>query len=117
RFRPNEGMQRQGVVLAITAVLVGGAMADPVWAQRGTHQRLPAGATHTYCIAADESTGTTLRRRSHDGQTVRRAGPVLHREESGPDLSGHFGKSSSRSVSAVTALRLYRKGCSVPDCR
>ena len=43
-------MHRRAAVLAITTVLVGGAMADGLWAR----QPPPSGATRTYYIAADE---------------------------------------------------------------
>ena len=47
-------MQSQWAVLAMTAVLVGGAMGERVWAQRGARQPQTAGATRTYYVAADE---------------------------------------------------------------
>ena len=47
-------MHRQAAVLAMTAVLVGGAMGERVWAQQGARRPQPPGATRTYYIAADE---------------------------------------------------------------
>src|SRR5215472_13304435 len=47
-------MQRQPGVLAITAVLVGGAIGERVWAERGARQPQSSGATRTYYVAADE---------------------------------------------------------------
>ncbi len=47
-------MQRQGAVLAITAVLVGGAMGDRLWAERSARHAQPSGATRTYYLAAEE---------------------------------------------------------------
>jgi hephaestin len=47
-------MHRQEIVFAITAVLVGGAMGEGVWAQRGARQPQHSGATRTYYVAADE---------------------------------------------------------------
>src|SRR5262245_37208181 len=54
--RPNEGrIHRHGTALAITAVLIGGAIGERAWAQRAVHhQPQPQGATRTYYIAADE---------------------------------------------------------------
>ena len=47
-------MRRRTTVLAITAVLLGGAMGERVWAQDGARQRQVQGATRTYYVAADE---------------------------------------------------------------
>jgi FtsP/CotA-like multicopper oxidase with cupredoxin domain len=47
-------MQRRAALFAMTAVLVGGALAERVGAQRDARQAPPSGATRTYYIAADE---------------------------------------------------------------
>ena len=47
-------MHRQAVVLALTAVLVGGGMSERVWAQRGARQPPSHGVTRTYYVAAAE---------------------------------------------------------------
>jgi FtsP/CotA-like multicopper oxidase with cupredoxin domain len=47
-------MYRRATVLAVTAVLVGGAMSERVWAQPAARQPQASGVTRTYYVAADE---------------------------------------------------------------
>ena len=47
-------MQKQVAAFAITAFLIGGVMAEQLWAQHGTHPPQLSGTIRTYYIAADE---------------------------------------------------------------